>query len=169
MKTSANDGLRDQLEAKVQSFQGPAYRLNQLKADEAASDIKKITNDIFSNQWLDEAGLNNIISPEVIQVFIAKAMTVAQRAETLGIRITPLVSAGLGTSTLPQGGPKAGSSGPSNGLILPDEQAVPNSVTANPAGAQDQPTNAAQVPLQAQFLQGAFTAGPAGIDTIYGM
>ena len=152
-RTAANEALRDQLEAKVESFNGPAYRLNQLGAKEATANIQKITEDAFSTQWLEQTGIAPLITPEIIQTFIAKAMTVAQKAQTLGICISPPfpVSSTAAPTNAPSEAQAAVATGPGNSAATP----------AGSAPARPGPSTAAtgQIPLAPQFVPGAFSPG----------
>jgi hypothetical protein len=91
-KLALNEALKNQLQTKVDSFTGPAYRLAQLGAAQATQNMSRLTEQTFSKQWLQETGLSQVASDEVIQTLIAKAMTVAQQAQTMGIRVTPPIA-----------------------------------------------------------------------------
>ena len=105
-KNALNEALRVQLETKVNSFTGPTYRLAQLGTAEATQNISKLTEQSFNKQWLQETGLSQVASDEVIQVLIAKAMTVAQQAQAMGIRTTPPIAPeGMRDITQPFGAP----------------------------------------------------------------
>ena len=81
-------------------------------------------------------------------------MIVAQKAQTC-IRITPPLPRGIG-HTMQEGG--------GNGFILPDVPAGSGSPVLPAVGNEDPSLVAPQVPLQAQFLQGASTgAGGMGM------
>ena len=158
-RSAANEALREQLGAKVDSFNGPAYRLNQLKAEEAIANIRRITEDAFSKQWLEQTGIAPLMTPEIIQTFIAKAMTVAQQAQTMGIRITPPATEGstagppVASSNAQVMNAGAGSSaGAGANANLPANATVGATVPATAA------TNE-QIPLSPQFVPGAFSQG----------
>jgi hypothetical protein len=99
-RMAANDALKLELEAKLDPYKGPTYRLQQLRTDEATANIQQLMDKGFTQQWLDQAGLGTVVTPELLKVPVARAMTVAQQAQTQGIRITPPVGA-AGSSVVP--------------------------------------------------------------------
>jgi hypothetical protein len=92
-RTAANDALKQELEAKLDSYQGPTYRLQQLRSEEATANIQQLMDKGFTQQWLDQAGVAAVVTPELLKVLVARAMTVAQQAQGQGIRITPPIDA----------------------------------------------------------------------------
>ena len=65
-KSALNEALRQQLQFKVDSFTGPSYRLGQLGSAKATQDIQKLTQESFSTAWLQETGLQQVASDEII-------------------------------------------------------------------------------------------------------
>jgi hypothetical protein len=154
-KLALNEALKTQLQTKVDSFTGPAYRLAQLGAAQATQNMTRLTEQTFSKQWLQETGLSQVASDEVIQSLIAKAMTVAQQAQTMGIRVTPPIA--------PEGMQDVTQHGASPGLqqqtaataSLPIPGAPP---LLNAWGSQ----HVLQTPAHPVFLQTAFHSHPTG-------
>ena len=86
---------------------------------------------VFSDEWVTSNGLKSVVTPEALKVIIAQAMTLAQKAQHLGIRVT-----------LPQ----PGGAGPAAQACF---------------GTAPAPGSAAngQIPLAPQFVPGAFSPG----------
>ena len=166
-RSAANDALREQLEAKVDSFNGPAYRLNQLRAEEATANIRRITDDAFSKQWLEQTGIAPLMTSEIIKTFIAKAMTVAQQAQTMGISITP--PSFDGSATVPPCAPStaqtthagAGSNASAGSSTnLPAASGAPNlgnGIGTTGVAEFASVAGTGQIPLSPQFVPGAFS------------
>ena len=89
LKTAANEALRAELQAKVDTYNGPQHRLTQLQSEEATAKMQELTTAVFSQEWLEANGLQAVATPETLKVIIAQAMQLAQKAQHLGIRITP--------------------------------------------------------------------------------
>ena len=130
LKAAANETLRAELQAKVNAYTGPQHLRTKLQSDEATSKIQELTANAFSDEWIQANGLQAVATPEALKVIIAQAMTLAQRAQHLGIRITP---------------PHADSNGAAGGAVF----------TAAPE--QQASTAQGQIPVSPQFVEGAFT------------
>ena len=89
LKTVANEALRAELQAKVDTYNGPRHRLEQLQTEEGTAKMQELTAKVFSEEWLIANGLQAVATPEALKVIIAQAMQLAQKAQHLGIRITP--------------------------------------------------------------------------------
>ena len=144
----------------MDSFNGPAYRLNQLKAEEATVNIRRITEDAFSKQWLEQTGIAPLMTPEIIQTFIAKAMTVAQQAQTMGIRITPPATEAstAGPSAAPSDAQATTNAGAGNSAGAGANTNLPGNATVGASAPATAASNG-QIPLSPQFVPGAFSQG----------
>jgi hypothetical protein len=88
LKSAASEALRAELQARVDTFNGPQQKLAQLHNQQATKKIDEITQSLFSQEWMHAQGLEAVLSQEALKVIISQAMTVAQRAQNMGIRIT---------------------------------------------------------------------------------
>ena len=73
----------------MDTYTGPQHRLTQLQSEEATAKMEELTTSVFSQEWLVANGLQAVATPETLKVIIAQAMQLAQKAQHLGIRITP--------------------------------------------------------------------------------
>ena len=68
---------------------GPQHLLHTIQAEQAAEQVQHLTDSAFSPEWLNQHGISNIATPELLKVLVAQAMSVARQAQTMGIQITP--------------------------------------------------------------------------------
>jgi len=89
LKTAANEAFRAEIQAKVSAYTGPQQLLQSLQTEKATTKMQELTDAAFSPDWIQVHSLSGIATPEVLKVLVTQAMSVALKAQSLGIMITP--------------------------------------------------------------------------------
>ena len=139
-RTAANEAFRDELQAKYASYTGPQKLMEQLHHNQATKKMDEITESAFSLDWLQENGMQSLVSPELIKVLVTQAMNVALKAQHMGINITP----------------------PGAGQPHTNMPAQPSASVAAPGSEQQALAAQGQIPIAPQFVAGAFTGANQG-------
>ena len=89
LRSAANEAFRAEIQAKVSAYTGPQQLLQSLQTEKATTKMQELTDAAFSPDWIQDHSLSAIATPEVLKILVTQAMSVALKAQSLGIQITP--------------------------------------------------------------------------------
>ena len=89
LRLAANEAFRAEIQAKVSAYTGPQQLLQSLQTEKATTKMQELTDAAFSPDWIQDHSLSAIATPEVLKILVTQAMSVALKAQSLGIQITP--------------------------------------------------------------------------------
>ena len=89
LRSAANEAFRAEIQAKVSAYTGPQQLSQALQTEKATAKMQELTDAAFSSDWIQDHALSAIATPEVLRILVTQAMTVALKAQALGIQITP--------------------------------------------------------------------------------
>ena len=146
-RTAANEAFREELQAKYASYTGPQKLMEQLHHHQATKKMDELTDSAFSQDWLQNNGLQSLVTPELMKVLVTQAMNVALQAQHLGINITP---PGSGFSSMP---------GPSQPAAQQQQQTQASTIPPQQADPQPEPVEEKLATSGAPF-------GPATLESL---